>query len=75
MPFSCCLTNWNVAGCAGDPLFGEEKAEGQDQEFAPQFTTVAVAQDHEVQVISTLSMPQRMRITRMFAFTYRTYLT
>ena len=43
IPFLRRLTHRNVSGCAGDPLFGEEKAEGQNQEFTPQFAAVAVA--------------------------------
>ena len=59
----------------GDPLSGEEEAEGQKQEFAPHLAAMAVAQVRKVQVVSTLSMPQRVRITRMLALTGRTYLT
>ena len=39
--FLCRLTHRNVAGGAGDPLFGDEEAEGQNQEFALQFAAVA----------------------------------
>ena len=50
--FLCRLTHRNVAGRAGDPLFGEEEAEGQNQEFAPQLAAVTVAQDREAQVVA-----------------------
>ena len=60
MPFCplCRLTNRNVAGRTGDPLFGEE--EGQNQEFALQLAALAIAQDREAQV-GHISTPSKRR--------------
>ena len=63
-PFLCRLTYRNVAGVAGDPLFGEEGFEGQKQEFAPQLAAVAAAQDREAQVGRIFTPSKRRERTR-----------
>ena len=64
MPFCplCRLTNRNVAGRTGDPLFGEE--EGQNQEFALQLAALAIAQDREAQVGHISTPSKRRELTR-----------